>query len=456
MAEAAETLFSTPTMTAAFSLKAHVRNMLRFEAALARAEARIGIIPQQAAEAIAACCKEELFDVTSLYREAMLAGTPAIPLVRMLTARVEGDAQRYVHWGATSQDAIDTALMLQMRDGLDILIAMLLDVCAACARLAEQHRHTLMVGRTLLQQALPLPFGLKAARWLALAIRLLGELRERRERSLAVQLGGAVGTLASLGEKGLQVVMLLADELQLPAPDLPWHAERDRVAQIAATLGTVAGGMSKIAEDVVLLAQTEVGEATEGAVPGKGGSSAMPQKRNPVDATSALAAARLAVGVVPVIFSAMTQEHERAVGAWQAEWAAIPTLFRYTSGAVEGVRCAVSGLQIDAARMRANLDLTGGLVMAESLTMALAPHLGRPEAYRIVQALCQRVLKGDEKLYQVALTDERVRAVLSAEEIKHALDPVTYVGSADAFIDRALHAYDAMRTKDEEKHGENR
>lgn len=446
MVESIEALYSTPEMSVAFSLNAHVRSMLSFEAALAYAESRTGIIPQEAAEAIAANCRVELFDVVVLYREAALAGTPAIPLVRMLTARVEGDAQKFVHWGATSQDAIDTALMLQMRDGLDLLIAELLEVCAACAKLAGLHRHTPMVGRTLLQQALPITFGLKAARWLALATRLLSELRERRERSLAVQLGGAAGTLASLGNKGLQVVELLADELQLPMPDLPWHTERDRVAQIAATLGIVAGAMSKIASDVALLAQTEVGEAMEGAVEGKGGSSAMPQKRNPVDATSAIAAARLAMGVVPVILSGMTQEHERAVGGWQAEWAAIPNLFRYTSGAVEGVRSAVADLQIDAARMKANLDLTGGLVMAESLTMALAPQLGRPEAYRIVQALCKHVINERENLHPVALADERVRAALSPEEIERALDPVAYMGSADVFIDRALAAYNELRS----------
>src|SRR6266849_10152079 len=270
MPEPSDLLFSTPGMAAAFSPEAHVRGMLAFEAALARAEARAGIIPQEAATVITANCREELFDVAALYREAAVAGTPAIPLVRMLTAREEGDAQKFVHWGATSQDAIDTALMLQMRDGLDILVDGLLGVCTVCERLAEQHRHTLMAGRTLLQQAVPITFGLKAARWLALAVRQVYALRERRERSLAVQLGGAAGTLASLGDNGLQVVDLLADELGLPVPDLPWHSERDRIAEIAGTLGVVAGAMAKIAGDVVLLAQTEVGEVSEGIAPGKG------------------------------------------------------------------------------------------------------------------------------------------------------------------------------------------
>src|SRR5579875_3209191 len=436
-----QSLFSTPEMSATFSSEAHVRAILAFEAALARAEARAGIIPPEAAPAIAASCDVEGFDIEALYREAAVAGTPAIPLVRMLTERVSGDARKYVHWGATSQDAIDTALMLQMRAGLDLLVAGLLAVCEACARLAEEHRRTPMAGRTLLQQALPITFGLKAARWLALATRQARALREQRERSLAVQLGGAAGTLASLGDRGLQVVELVAGELRLPVPDLPWHTERDRVAGIAATLGVVAGAMAKIAGDVALLAQSEVGEVSEGAAPGKGGSSAMPQKHNPVDAIAALASARLATGVVPVILSAMTQEHERAVGGWQAEWAAIPDLFRYTAAAVEHVRSALTDIQIDSARMSANLNLTHGLIMAESLTLALAPHLGRPAAQRLVKSLCEQAVASGADLHQVALANEQVKAILTPQEIDHALDPDSYLGSTDNFIDGALEAY---------------
>jgi 3-carboxy-cis,cis-muconate cycloisomerase len=441
MPEPIEALFSTQAMSAAFSSEAHVQGMLAFEAALAHAEARAGIIPQQAAEAIAASCRLELFDVAALYREAALAGTPAIPLVRMLTARVGGEAGKFVHWGATSQDAIDTAMMLQMREGLDLLITGMLALAAACATLAQQHRHTLMAGRTLLQQALPITFGLKAARWLSLVMRQVQALRERREHVLAVQLGGAAGTLASLGDNGLQVLELVAGELGLPVPDLPWHTERDRVAEIAATLGVVAGAMAKIAGDVALLAQSEVGEVSEGAAPGKGGSSAMPQKHNPVDATAALASARLATGVVPVILSSMAQEHERAVGSWQAEWAAIPDLFRYTAAAVEHVRSALADLQIDTAHMNANLNLTHGLIMAESLTMTLAPHLGRPEAQHLVKALCEQAVESGVDLYKAALANEQVKAILTPQEIDHALDPGNYLGSTDRFIDRVLEAY---------------
>jgi 3-carboxy-cis,cis-muconate cycloisomerase len=298
-----------------------------------------------------------------------------------------------------------------------------------------------MAGRTLLQQALPITFGLKAARWLALATRQLRALRVQRAGSLVLQLGGAAGTLAALGDAGLRVAELLAEELQLALPELPWHAERDRVATIAATLGVGAGAMAKIAGDIVLLAQTEVAEVSEAAAPGKGGSSAMPQKRNPVDAMEALAAARLAVGVVPVVLSAMAHEHERSVGGWQAEWVAIPNLFRYTAGAVERVHSAVSGLQVDSDRMRANLGLGGGLLMAESLTMALAPQVGRPAAQRLVQAACGRALAAGSTLGQAVRDDAQIRALLSEDAIDRALDPAGYLGSADALIDSALAAY---------------
>ena len=428
-------------MSALFSPEAHIEHMLRFEAALALAEARAGIIPVESAQSIAACCRAELFDGAAIYREAGPAGTPAIPLVRVLSERVDAEARKYVHWGATSQDAIDSALMLQMRAGLDLLLAVLQDVCRICADFAERHRRTLMAGRTLLQQALPIPFGLKAARWLALAVRRTREIRRHHEQTLAVQLGGAAGTLASLGEKGIQVVELLAGELGLPVPDLPWHAERDRVAEIASSLGILAGAMGKIAADIVHLAQNEVGEAAEGNAPGKGGSSALPQKHNPVDAMGVLASARLAAADVSVILSALPQEHERAVGGWQAEWCAIPNLFCHTASAVEHARSALSGLHIDPARMRANLDLNGGVIMAEALTMALAPYLGRPQAQQLVKELCAQVAQSGNSLAQTALHQAQVRAVLSPEQIQQALDPTTHLGSTDIFIDRALASY---------------
>jgi 3-carboxy-cis,cis-muconate cycloisomerase len=261
---------------------------------------------------------------------------------------------------------------------------------------------------------------------------------------LALQFGGAVGTLAALGEQGLQVAELLATELGLVLPDLPWHAERDRMAGIAAALGVTAGSVAKIAQDLVLLAQTEVGEISEASAPGKGGSSAMPHKHNPVDAIQALAAARLAIGQVPIVLAAMLQEHERAAGGWQAEWEAIPALFRYAAGSARHVAQAVIGLQVDTARMQANLEQSGGLLMAEALTMALAPQLGRPEAQRLVQRVCERAVEQGQTLRQAALDDPQVGDLLSMEAINAALEPAGYLGSADAMIDRALERYRAL------------
>jgi 3-carboxy-cis,cis-muconate cycloisomerase len=437
----AAALFTTPAMAAVFSAEARVRRMLDFEAALARAQARAGVIPAGAAAAIGTACRVERLDLGAIAREAAVVGTPVVPLARMLGDLVGGEARRYVHWGATSQDAIDTGMVLQARDGLELLEEGLLGIAATGAVLAERHRATPMAGRTLLQHALPITFGLKAARWLALATRQVGRLRQLRPRVLVVQLGGAAGTLASLGSDGPSVMALLAEELGLAAPELPWHAERDRIGELAAALGVVAGGMAKIAGDLVLLAQTEVGEVAEAAVEGKGGSSALPQKRNPVDATMALAAARLAIGQVPTVLGAMAQEHERAAGAWQAEWAAVPDLFRFTAGAVEGVRRALEGLEVDADRMRRNLDASGGLILAESLATALAQRVGRPEAQRIVRDVCDRVRRDGADLTAAALADERVAALLTPDAIGRALDPLAYLGAADAFVDRALAAH---------------
>jgi 3-carboxy-cis,cis-muconate cycloisomerase len=433
-----DTLFTSAEMAAVFSGAAFVQRMLDFEAALARAQAAAGVIPQEAAAAIAAQCRAEKFDTGGLFRDAADAGTAAIPLVRRLTELIEGNLRGFVHWGATSQDVIDTATMLQIRDGLGLLIGDLRNLGSACAALAERHRHTAMAGRTLLQQAVPITFGLKAARWLGMITRLLHRLGDLREHACVVQLGGAAGTLASMGDRGLAVMESVAGELDLGMPELPWHAERDRIAEIASALGTVAGAMGKIATDIILLSQTEIGETASAA---SGPSSAMPQKRNPVAATNALACARLAIAQVPAVLAAMVHEHERSAGEWQAEWQAIPDVFRFTAGAVRWTVHAVSGLQVDAEKMRSNLDQTHGLIMAESLTMALAAKLGRPEAYRVVQRLTEEATKQGRSLRAAAGADGQVKDALPAAEIDRALDAAAYRGSTDAFIDRALEEF---------------
>ncbi len=430
-------MFASPELSRLFSPPLAIQRMLDVEAALARAEAAAGIIPRDAAAAIGAQCQAVFYDVDALYRDAMGAASPAVPLVRLLTARIGGDAARFVHWGATSQDIIDTAMVLQIRDALGLLGARLLQIGGACAALAERYRRTPMAGRTLLQQAVPITFGLKAARWLGLVTRSVERLRALRPDILVVQLGGAAGTLASLGSKGLRVMELLAEELRLGIPALPWHAERDRIAALGGVLGIVAGVMGKIATDVALLSQTEVGEVVP--APGRGGrSSAMPHKRNPVDAAAALAACRLALAAMPVVFYGMLQEHERAAGGWQAEWRAVPDLFRFAGGSADAVARALGGLVADERRMSANLVLGGGQIMAEALTMALADRVGRDAAYRLVEAACERAAGAGRELRDVAEADEQIRAALPDGAIARALDPAGYVGSADAFIDRVL------------------
>ena len=449
MTDLGETMFASPEMAAIFSGQSMVQRMLDVEAALARAQARAGMISQQAAAAIGSKCRVELFNLEALFHDAAASGTPAIPLVRMLTELVEEDTRKAVHLGVTSQDVIDTATMLQIRGGVDLLIDRLPDIAEGCATLAERHRHTPMAGRTLLQHAVPITFGLKAARWLALSTRLVRRLREVQDHTLVVQLGGAAGTLAAFGKEGPRVMEMLAHDLGLGVPDLPWHAERDRVAEVAAGLGIVAGAMAKIATDVALLAQTEVGEVTTSAsgAAGSGRSSAMPHKRNPVEATAALACSRLAIGMVPVLLGAGAQEHERAAGGWQAEWQAVPQLFRFTSGAVQWVLRAMISLQVDAERMQANLNLTHGLIMAEALTTALVPSLGRSEAFRAVQRVSDRAAQTHMNLREVAAADAQIRSALSPQALERVFDVSAYLGSTDTFIDRALADFRSMRPK---------
>ena len=376
----------------------------------------------------------------ALLRESMQAGSPAIPIIRALSEHVAVVGRDYVHWGVTSQDAIDTALVLMIRESLELVCEVLERIGERCAVLAEENRHTVMAGRTLLQQAGPITFGLKAARWLALVTRQIERLRQARESVGAVQLGCATGTLASLGQRGILVTELLATELQLAVPLLPWHTERDRVAAVGADIGISAGAMAKIAGDLVLLAQTEIDEAGDTVDPEKGGSSAMPHKRNPPDAIAARAAARLALAVVPVLRGAMEQEHERAAGAWQSEWAALADLFGYTSGAVMRVESALAGLEPNPARMRENIDRAGGILQSEALALALATRIGKLEAYAIVRDIAHRS-PGAGGFAKAASQDDRLLRALAADEITRALDPSAYLGNSDVYIDRAIRAF---------------
>jgi 3-carboxy-cis,cis-muconate cycloisomerase len=413
--------------------RAWLQAMLDAEAALARAQARADVIPADAAAAIAEACRGERFDAEAIGREARSAGNPVPALVHALTGAVTGDAAGYVHWGATSQDVLDTAAMLVARRALDLIRIELDAVMASCAGLAETHRGTLMAGRTLLQQALPTTFGLKAAGWLDAVLDARDELTALR---LDAQLGGAAGTLASMGDDGPEVLREFARELDLTEPPLPWHSSRGRVAAIGSALAITAGALAKIALDVQLLAQTEVGEVLSG----RGGSSAMPHKRNPVEAARARACALRVQGAAGVLLAAVAQqEHERAAGAWHAEWEPLSEALALTGGAASAVRDALEGLEVRPERMRENLGATGGLLLAEHAMLLLAERVGRPEARRVVEAAAARALDSGRSLRDELIEDGQ----LSAEEIDRALDPARHIGSAGAFVDRALERYRA-------------
>jgi 3-carboxy-cis,cis-muconate cycloisomerase len=433
-------------MREVFSDRGHLQGMLDFEAALARAEARLGVIPKSAAAAIAAQCRAELFSIEALARGAEGAGNTAIPMVKALTALVAKTSRRasgYVHWGATSQDAMDTGLVLQLRATFDLIEPDLKRLADALARLARKHKRTPMAGRTWLQQALPVTFGLKAASALAAVERHSARLRELRAHVLVVQFGGAAGTLASLGDRGPAVAKALAAGLKLRDPGMSWHAQRDRIAEVATTLGLLTGTLGKIAHDISLMMQTEVGEAFEPAVPGRGGSSTMPHKRNPVGCAVVLAAATKVPALVSVMLAAMVQEHERGLGGWHAEWETLPEICMLTAGALDQTARIMEGLQVDAARMRHNLNATHGLIMAEAVSAALAPKLGRDAAHALIEEACRRTVELKKPLREVLAQDAKVGKLLSPADLKRLLDPVNYLGAAEQFVDRVL----ASRTR---------
>jgi 3-carboxy-cis,cis-muconate cycloisomerase len=439
-------LFCPDAMQAIFSDQARVQGMLDFEAALARAEARTDVIPAAAATAIGLQCRAELLDIDALARASAPAGNPAIPLVKALTALVakeNAEAARYVHWGATSQDVMDTGLVLQMRAAFDVFEKNLKVLADALAELAARHVRQPLAGRTWLQQALPVTLGLKAAGWLSAIERHRQRLREIRPRVLVLQFGGAAGTLAALETRGLDVAMALAEDLHLALPDLPWHAQRDRVAEVAAVQGLLTGSLGKMARDISLLMQTETGEAFEPAgKPGepRGGSSTMPHKRNPVSCAVALSAAVRVPALVSVMLAAMVQEHERGLGGWHAEWETLPEIFTLTAGALAAMTQAATGLEIDPERMAQNLDATHGLILAEAVTMALASHLGKQPAHALVEEACKTAVAGKRDLHDVLAEDSRVTAHLSAADLARLLDPANYTGLAETFVKRALAA----------------
>jgi 3-carboxy-cis,cis-muconate cycloisomerase len=434
-------MLSSAAMRAVCDDLSCLQSMLDFEAALARAEATVGIVPPASAEAIARACTATTFDLLALAEAATRSGNLAIPLVKALTAevaRTDKKAAGYVHWGATSQDVIDTATMLTLRAGIDALLADIDRAIAGFARQAAQHRNTAVVARTWLQHALPMPFGLKLAEYAAALHRSRRRLSHLRQHGLALQFGGAAGTLAALGDQGWKVAEKLSEILQLPLPDAPWHAHRDRIAEIASVLAIIAGTCGKIARDVQLMMQTDVAEAFEPSGDGRGGSSTMPHKRNPVAAASALAAATMAPNLAATIFAAQVGDHERSAGPWHAEWPTLPSLLLVTSGALAAIVDIAEGLEVDAARMRTNLDATGGLIMAEAVAFALAEKVGKPEAHHLVEAASKKAVAEKKGLREVLEKDAKITAHLDAKRIVQLLEPMAYQGISQTLIDRLL------------------
>jgi 3-carboxy-cis,cis-muconate cycloisomerase len=436
-------LFGSAAMNEIFSDAARLQRMLDFEAALARAEARCGVIPAAAAEAIASKCKAELIDASALATATIESANPAIPLIKQLTALVaknDPDAAQFVHWGATSQDANDSGLVLQIREAFKILEEDLSTLCSGLAELAQKYRSTPIAGRTLMQQALPTTFGLKVAAWLDAMNRHRTRFAELWERVLVVQFGGAVGTLAALRDKGLPVEKALAAELHLALPAMPWHTQRDRVAEVAAALGLCTGSLGKMARDISLHMQTEIAELSEPSGNGRGGSSAMPHKRNPVSAAIVSSAATRVPGLVSTMLSAMVQEDERGLGNWHAEWETLPEIFRLTAGALHQMAAIVPHLKVDAARMRHNLDATHGLIFAEAVTIAMAPHIGKAEARNLLEEAIQQTRKSEKHLREVLSQNPIVTQHLTAAELDQLFAPENYLGISGVWVDRVIAA----------------
>jgi 3-carboxy-cis,cis-muconate cycloisomerase len=430
-------MFGTPAMREVFSDEGAVARYVAVEVALAAAEARTGLIPKDAADTIRQRADAKSLDLSKLKAETDLVGYPIVGVVHQL-AKQCGEAGRYVHWGATTQDIMDTATVLQVRDALVLVDADLAAIEVALKGLAEKHRSTVMAGRTHLQHALPVTFGYKAAIWLSMMQRHRQRLAELKPRALVGQFAGAAGTLGSLGDKGLAVHDALMDELGLGKATVPWHVARDGLAETVSFLALVGGSLGKIATDVMLMMQTEVAEAFEPFLQGRGSSSTMPQKRNPISCELIVASSRIVRQSAGLMLDAMLADHERATGPWHLEWVALPEAFIASSGALRQARFVLEGLIVDAGRMRRNLDLTGGLIVAEAVMMALAQHTGRQAAHDVVYGACRAALDKGTTLLAELERDGAVTKHLDKAALTALTDPVNYLGSTQAMIDRAL------------------
>ena len=431
--------FGTPRMREIFEDRTLISRYVEAEVALAHAEARCGVIPADAAKEIAARSKVDALDFDLLRHETEIVGYPILPLVHQL-GKMCGESGRYVHWGATTQDIMDTGVVLQVRDALALVESELNDLRAILARLAKRYRDTPMAGRTHLQQALPVTFGYKVAVWLAMFDRHAERLQELRPRVLVGEFAGAAGTLASLGDKGLEVQKAMMEELSLGVPVATWHVARDGLAEAVNFLGLLTGSLGKVAYDVMLMAATELAEVYEPFVKGRGASSTMPQKRNPISSELIFAASKAVRQHAGLMLDAMIHDFERATGPWHAEWIALPESFILTAGALHQAKFMLDGLIVDEKRMRQNLDMSKGLIVAEAVMMGLAPRLGRNEAHDVVYEACRTVNEKGGTLADVLASMPEVTSHLDRKAIDKLTDPGNYLGAAPQMVDRVVAA----------------
>jgi len=433
--ELLSSLFSAPDLARLLSDEQFIANMVTVEASLAKVEGALGIIPAGAAERILAALPAFKPDMQRLLKGVEQSGIPTIELVKQLREHIGGEAASYVHWGATSQDIMDTAMVLQLRTILAVLDGKIVRLLHHLAQLADQHRHTLMPGRTHSQQALPITFGLKVAGWLLPLLRHRTRLDELKPRLLVLQFGGGVGTLASLGDAGLHIQESLAKELELAVPILPWHTQRDNVAELAGWLSLVTGSLGKMGQDIILLSQSEVDELRESDDPARGGSSTMPQKSNPVISEVLIASARTNAAYLSAMHQALIQEHERATGSWQIEWLNLPPMLMLTGTALEKGIFLSENLVVNGVQMRHNVAASNGLMLAEALDLALAPIMGRTEAKKLVRTAVQTVLT--ENRHLVDVVREQINVSLDWDKLR---EEANYLGVSEWLIDRVLEA----------------
>src|SRR5271169_3543276 len=431
-------IFSTEAMRRVFSDGNRIQKYLDFEAALARAQARLGIIPKQAGEEIVRHCNVAEIDFDKLKTQTERIGYPVLPVVQQLVAACRDGLGEWCHWGATTQDITDSATVMQIREGLTLIENDLNAIADALAALARKYRDTPMAGRSNLQQAVPITFGYKMATLLAAFERHKERLKELRPRLMVGEFGGAAGTLASLGKDGLKVQVELMKELKLGQPDISWHTVRDRIAEVGCFLGLVTGSCGKIAFDVKLLMQTEVEEVYEPFHAGRGSSSTMPQKRNPISSVYITAQAAMVKQLVAALLEAQVEDHERATGPWEIEWIALPDIFMLSAGALAQTRFLVEGLQVNEKKMRENLDITMGLIMSEAVMMGLGAAMGRNKAHDVVYDICREVVKTGRPLIDLLAEDKEISKHADRKQLEKMVDPTNYLGVAGEMVDRVL------------------